>query len=135
MSKQPKSVMVCVTRQKTCERLIRQGALLAQDMGCELSVVHAIHPNESVLGNPDEGAALEHLFEKAKEYGGEMSMLRADDTLEALAKCARDHNARYVIMGVSPQATDSIIDRLRSRLPGVDFIVIGTKSEAEGYIA
>ena len=36
-----KHVLVCVTGQKTCERLIAEGGRLAEELGAELSVVHA----------------------------------------------------------------------------------------------
>ena len=74
--------MVCVTRQKTCERLIRLGALLAGRRGCEMTVVHALRPEDAILGSADESEALEYLFEQTNRYGCEMKMIRAADSAE-----------------------------------------------------
>ena len=67
-------VMVCVTGQLTCERLIRHGAQIAKDEMAELSVVHAAMRIESILGNPHEGEALEYLFSISKQFGADMTI-------------------------------------------------------------
>lgn len=134
--KKPKpKVMVCVTRQRTCERLIRGGALMATKMGYELLVTHVAHRDENVLGSQDEAEALEMLFALTSEYGGEMVMIRCDDKLEGLAKCARKHNGKMIILGASPQHADAVVDALRPKLPDADFVVLEAQSDIEDLIA
>ena len=53
--------MVCVTRQKTCERLIKAGARVAKDAGMAFSVVHVVRPGEQMLDLGEDGAALDYL--------------------------------------------------------------------------
>ena len=80
MPNAPKKTMVCVTVQKTCERLIRAGASLAGGAG--LSVVHVARSGEALLGGSSESEALEYLFRISREYGAEMDMLRSDDVID-----------------------------------------------------
>ena len=124
-------VMVCVTRQKTCERLIRAGADIARAKSHELLVVHAIHPDQMVMGSTEESQALEDLFSLANSFGGEMAMLRAEDTLQALTNCAKNNKVRTVVMGVSPQGDGkgSIVEKLRENLPGVNIIAVPAEGE------
>ena len=56
-------VLVCVTKQKTCERLIKTGARLAKEAGdAELLVVHVLHRDDNILGNMMQGLSLIHIL-------------------------------------------------------------------------
>ena len=44
-------VLVCVTGQKSCERLIEEGASIAQEHNIELSVVHVAKTGNNFLGS------------------------------------------------------------------------------------
>ncbi|MDD3243981.1 MAG: universal stress protein UspA [Eubacteriales bacterium] len=115
-------VMVCVTRQLSCERLIREGAALSSQLGLQLLVVHVVHPEDNFLGNPHEGEALDYLFNIAKEYDAQISLIKHNDVLDSLTGYARDHHAAYIVTGQSPEsikADESLIWRLRSALPDV----------------
>lgn len=118
-------VMVCVTRQKTCERLITKGAELADAGGASLHVVHAVRIGENFLGNAFEGEALEYLFTAAQLYNGQLAVLRAEDAEETLTQYAIAHAAKAVVMGKSPEGTpESFEGRMRKRLPLVEVIVV-----------
>ena len=121
---QGNKVMVCVTRQKNCERLIHQGALFAQANNMELLVVHAVRPNDAIMGSLDEARALDYLFSVCRDYNATMTMIRNADTLEALVKFAGDNSVGMMIMGASPQRVNSIVDRIKSRLPAMSFLVV-----------
>lgn len=92
-------VLVCVTGQKNCERLIREGSAVAKDAGLELSVLHVAKPGASFLGSPVEGEAIEYLYGISSEYGADMTVLRAEDTVEAIVNFARKSEALVIIMG------------------------------------
>jgi len=112
-------VMVCVTGQLTCERLIRAGAQLAQKEAAELSVVHVARMNQNVLGNPMEGEALEYLFSISREFGADMTLLRDDNTLAALTNHAKKIGATHVVMGVSDRKGADFSYALQAALPHV----------------
>ena len=119
-------VMVCVTRQKTCERLIKIGQKLVNGQDGTLNVVHVTKTGVHVLGNPDEGEALEYLFQVSKEAGADMTVLRSDNILNTLLDFAKKNQITEIVMGESPDpnSNDSIIHNMEYMLPGIKFNVI-----------
>ncbi len=118
-------VMVCVTRQRTCERLITFGEQLAKERALPLHVVHAVKTGENFLGNAYEGEALEYLFTAAQLSDGELTVLRADNVENALADYAQTHDASVMILGQSPEtAESSFVGRMELRLPSVQILAI-----------
>ena len=102
-----KDVLVCVTRQKTCERLIKEGARLAGSDD-ELYVVNVSPDGWSLLGKQYEGAdqaaeALEYLFEISKNYGAHMTVLRSEDVVKALVDFLNKKIISTVILGGSKE--------------------------------
>ena len=118
-------IMVCVTRQKTCERLIQIGKKLVNGEG-KLTVVHVIKSEANVLGNPDEGEALEYLFQVSKQAGANMAVLRSDDILNTLLGYAKKNHITEIVMGESPDpgSGNSIIRNMEHMLPSIKFNVI-----------
>lgn len=115
--------MVCVTVQKTCERLIREGAALSGDAG--LRVVHVVRPGAAVLGEGNESNALEYLFRISREYGAEMDMLRADDVIATIVDFAARNGIVNLVIGATPAKSQvDVAATLRARLPGVRIFVI-----------
>ncbi|HHU49551.1 MAG: universal stress protein UspA [Caldicoprobacterales bacterium] len=119
-------VMVCVTRQKTCERLIKIGQKLVDGQKGTLNVVHVTKTGVNVFGNPDEGEALEYLFQVSKQAGAEMTVLRSDNILNTLLDFAKKNKITEIVMGESPDpnSSESIIHNMEYMLPGVKFNVI-----------
>ena len=121
-------ILVCVTGQKHCEKLIREGAALAKQREGRVSVVHVAAQGDVFLGNPKEGEALEYLFRAAAAQGAEMAVLRASDVLDALTDFARERQVDCVVLGVGKGRTGSeFADQLRARLPGVEVRSIYTQ--------
>jgi len=106
-----KNVMVCVTQQKTCERLIKYGhEFLGNDVG-ELFIIHVAHYQFKFLGNNQEGEALEYLYEKALEYGANLTVVRSNHVLDTLVDLVDKNDISYVVLGESGvvKAADSLI--------------------------
>lgn len=123
MPREKKRTMVCVTVQKTCERLIRHGAALAGSAG--LSVVHVARGGEKLLGADSDGEALEYLFHIAREYGAEMDMLRSDDVFGTIIDFARKNNIENIVLGASgARESFGLSERLRLSLPGVSVVIV-----------
>lgn len=132
--RQREKIMVCVTRQITCERLIHYGAELAEQMGADLLVAHATRPDEPALGNADEAQALEMLSGLTFRHGGEMCMLRAEDVFEGLADCAKKNGVELMIMGSSPEKAEPVSRRMRELMPKVNLIVLDAEDEGQGQV-
>lgn len=127
-------IMVCVTNQRSCERLIRRGMELA-DEGTGMHVVHCVQTGHNFMGTPFEADAIEYLFTAAQVAGAELTMLRADDVDDALVQYALDNNVGLIVMGASPErnrGADSIILRLQRRLPDVMFDIVKQEERHNG---
>lgn len=123
MFKTPR-IMICVTRQRTCERLIQEGRNLALQTGGELYVVHAIKNGENYLGNPNEGEALEYLFQVSKEVGAEINVLRSKNVVKTLVDFAKKQRITIMVVGTAPDTQQhNIIHNLQCLLPAIDFVV------------
>lgn len=121
-----KNVMVCVTQQRTCDRLIRYGhEFLGEDQG-ELFIIHVTHDQIKLLGNSKEGEALEYLYEKALEFGANLTVVRSANVLDTLASLVEKNQITHVILGESGERDNhSVINRLRSKIKDeVSLVVI-----------
>ncbi|PWM04392.1 MAG: hypothetical protein DBY06_03070 [Clostridiales bacterium] len=119
--------MVCVTTQKSCDKLIAKGVERAAGQGA-LHVVHCVQTGHNFMGTPFEGDAIEYLFTAAQLAGAELDLLRAKDVENALVEYAVSHGIHVMVLGAGSsgsQPKDSLIARLQRRLPEVEFVVVG----------
>lgn len=100
------NVLVCVTKQKTCERLIKAASKLTAKDG-NLRVLHVAKHSWNILDNSRESEALEYLFKVSKEYGADMTMLRADNISKTIADFALENNIDLVVLGQSTNEQDN----------------------------
>ena len=101
-------VLVCVTGQKSCERLIEEGASIASEHNIELSVVHVAKTGNNFLGSASstsEAEALEYLFGISKIYDADMTMLRSDDVIPTIVSYARKMNAAVAAVPHAAETT------------------------------
>lgn len=121
------NILVCVTQQKTCERLIKRGAELKRNNEkSELYVVHVAKEGDNFLNNPLQDDALEYLFEISKEHGASMTVLRSNLIAKTIAEFARTHNVSDIVLGSSPSdyRNNSIIVEIKSLLPEIQFHIV-----------
>ncbi|NLJ40287.1 MAG: universal stress protein UspA [Clostridiales bacterium] len=120
------NVLICVTRQKSCERLIKAGFDESQKSGGKPYVIHVAPIGENFLGNPREDEALECLFDISKQVGAEMTVLRSDDIVSVLKDYSEKHEIGIMILGESPKSKKEggFIRQLRKGLHGVEFIIV-----------
>lgn len=119
------TVLACVTTQKNCRFVIERAAEIAQSRLEALTVVHVARPGFHFLGQEEEGAALEYLFETAKQHGADMNVIRSDDVVHTLSRLVRGQHVGCMVMGMSRNQLESdIIELLRARLPKVEFEIV-----------
>lgn len=122
-----KNVMVCVTQQRTCERLIQFGYnFLGEEKG-ELFVIHVIGKQYKFLGNARDGDALEYLFEISHDYGANLTVIRSDDILKTLIDLIKKNEITHIIMGESGKESgnsDTIIGKLTNKVMGQAEVVV-----------
>lgn len=97
-----KNILVCVTQQKNCERLIHEAHELAKESKGELHVINVVKDDWHFLGSAKESEALEYLFNISKNIGASLAVLKSDDIAGAIAQYADDNNISCIILGKSP---------------------------------
>ncbi|MDK9709980.1 universal stress protein [Acidaminobacter sp.] len=112
-----RKIMVCVTQQKSCERLIKRGAELCKPQD-ELLVVHVVKENWRYFGKLKEADALEYLFDISKAYDATLSVIKEMDIEGALTKFAYEEQVDTIVMGESLETTkqQNMINRLENKL-------------------
>lgn len=125
------NIMVCVTGQKTCQRLIDYGKNLLASEEDRLFVIHVSAAAGHFLDTKEEGEALDFLYEKAMEAGASLTVEKADDVIGALARIAEENGITKVVAGQSRGesrevgAAGSFLDRLKEQLTaGTELIVV-----------
>lgn len=122
------NIMVCVTQQKTCERLIKKGAALKLNIKGNLYVIHVAKEGTTVnLGNSKNGngSALEYLFNISKGVGADLTVLWADDITKAIENFVKDKSIGFIILGESPNDGDKgVIADLKKDLPECELYIM-----------
>lgn len=121
-----KNILVCVTQQKTCERLIKKASEMLNKNSVEIFVIHVAKNNWNFLDNVKEGDALEYLFEISKSIGANLTVLRSDKIVETISDFAKENSIGYIILGQSPEihSENNFHNELRSILPNIEFCIV-----------
>ena len=128
------NVLVCVTQQKTCDRLIRYGRELVEGCGGELMVVHIAQYDLSKLAENDDAASLEYLYQKALEYGTNLMIIRSGNVAATLISLIERNNISKIVMGMTRHADekDGTTEAFKSMLhEDVQVIVVPEEEEDE----
>jgi K+-sensing histidine kinase KdpD len=99
-----KNIMVCVTQQRTCDRLIKCGHDALGDREGKLFIIHVAPKDVKLLGSSREGEALDYLYGKAIEYGANLTVVRSNNILDTLVDLVQKNQISEVILGESNQA-------------------------------
>ncbi|MEG2207511.1 MAG: hypothetical protein RR065_05350, partial [Clostridia bacterium] len=99
-------ILVLVTLQRACARLIRTGIDMAFQQNAPMLVLHIAPKNGKAMGEPSINAkALDYLYALSGEAGAEMCVLTSDVPVTAMANYAQQHGVKQVIMGGGQQAS------------------------------
>lgn len=121
------NIMVCVTKQRTCQRLIDYGKTL---MGSDdtIHIIHVAGSDYNFLGDSEENKALEFLYEKSREVGADLTVLKSDDTILTLCSLAKENEITKMVVGASGEVAESassFLGELRTRLDkAVELIIL-----------
>ncbi|HNW86304.1 MAG TPA: universal stress protein [Candidatus Limiplasma sp.] len=116
-------ILVLVTLQRACARLIRRGVDIALQDHCTLHVLHVVanepHPAcEAAI----DAQALDYLYALAGEADAQMTVLTADVAVTAMAEFAAQQGVKKIVMGGGEQAS-GIAETLSELLPGVQVMI------------
>ncbi len=93
-------IMVCVTPQKSCDRLIKVGHDRARETKGEFSVVY-VNKDDDLHKHLEEHEILIELFNNAQKLRGSVSILSGKKVYETLAQFATDNKVNEIIVGKS----------------------------------
>lgn len=113
-----KNILVCVTQQKTCERLIKNANELLKKYKGDLYIINVVKNDVNFLDSNTESEALEYLFGISKSIGANLSVLKSDDIPGTIARYADENNIHCIILGKSPEKSKEIrfLNKLKSML-------------------
>jgi len=93
-------IMVCVTPQKSCKRLIEKGAARAKEKDGQFAVIY-VNNKTNLNRELKEHKILLELFELAKDFGGTVSILSGENVYATLAEFAKENQITHIIVGKS----------------------------------
>ncbi|SNX54429.1 universal stress protein [Thermoanaerobacterium sp. RBIITD] len=101
-------IMVCVTPQKSCRRLVERGAERAKETDGEFCVVY-VNKNNDIYKDLKEHRILLELFEMAQKRGGRVSILVGKKISDTLAEFARENDITEIIVGKSLRSAFDVL--------------------------
>ena len=117
-------ILVLVTLQRACARLIRRGADMALRDHCPLHALHVVVKDaQADLENAIDAQVLDYLYALAGEAGAQMTVLTAEVAVTAIAEFASRQGVKKVVMGGGDQAC-GIAETLSEMLPGVQVMIV-----------
>lgn len=123
------NIMVCVTKQRTCERLIQYGRLLRDKLNGELHIIHVAGEGINFLGYTKEPEALEYLFDISKKAGADLTVLRSKNIEDTIFGFIEENCINHIVLGEpTNDSNDSgIISVLKDKFPVCDFHLISSE--------
>lgn len=121
-------IMVCVTGQRSCERLITHGVRRSAPDGSgnrpPIYVVHCVQNGQRIMNSKDEADAMDYLFTCAQYAGAELTVLRTDSVEQAIADFAHSHEVGVIILGAPGEQGEhngKFARGLQELLPEIEF--------------
>ncbi len=119
--KKSKTVLVCVTGQHDCDRLIRTGKKIADELSLPLKVL-CVQPTSA--GFETDCEELEYLRETARDAGAEMTVYFHDDAPLMTVSVAKKIGASHIVTGMAGVPASDFIDIVHRLLPSVPITMV-----------
>lgn len=120
------SVLVCVTGQYDCDRLIEAGFEQAVEMGWDLHVLCVHTPTNDLSYFSDE---VEYLYRTAKDLSADMTVFFSDNAPICTADFARKINARLLVTGMPDERPNGFVLTLHELLPRLQITMVTKEGE------
>lgn len=112
--KSNKTVLVCVTGQHDCDRLIRTGRKLADELALPLRVLCIQPASFGIQGNSEE---LEYLRQTARDSDAEMTVYFNDDAPLMAVSVAKKLGAKHIVTGMPEAPVNGFVELIHKLLP------------------
>lgn len=115
------TVLVCVTGQKDCDRLIRAGRKLAGESGAALQVL-CVQPASA--GYDASCEELEYLRQTARDAKAEMTVIFNDDAPLVAVGFAKQIGAAHFVTGMAEAPVNGFIELIHKLLPEIPISMV-----------
>ena len=115
------SVLVCVTWQMSCDRLIKTGKNIADKYNLDLQVACVQKPATDFV---IDSGVIEYLYKSSKEVGAEMTVFFNDDAPFIISAFAKKKNAVYIVTGMNGNKINGFISAVHKLLPDVTISMV-----------
>ncbi len=129
-----KNVLVCVTGQRSCARLISYGKELIDGDGGNMMVVHIAGYELSKLAEGDLAENLEFLHRCAVEHECNLTIIRSDNVVATMVSLINKFDIQRIVLGETRKTNekDSTTNAFKDLLhDDVQIIVVPEEEEAE----
>ena len=108
-------VLVCVTNQRDCVRLIEAGIKISEMIEDSKVCVFSVRPQNAA--GQELGEALEYLRHQAVSNDADMMIVFDNDAVTATVEYAQNSGTVQIVTGIAGNGTSGFIDNLRNKLP------------------
>ncbi len=108
------SVLVCVTSQYDCDRLINAGFEIATDKGYDLHVLCVHTPVSNAAFLSDE---IEYLYQTSKSLYADMTIAFNDNAPQTTVDFAKRINAKVIVTGMPDNRKNGFVDTVYDLMP------------------
>lgn len=122
MTKKHPCIMVCVTPQQSCSRLIEAGARMAKEENLQLEVISVFKQSSGL--NANENNVLENLFEYAKKFNASMNIFFNDSPAIVVAAVSKKLNASTLVTGFPAEGSSGFIARIHEFVPDLPITMV-----------
>lgn len=119
-------VLVCVTSQPDCERLIRAGQKIAEEQHAPLQVVSIQRAEECFQPNSE---VLEHLHQQAKAVNAEMTIYFNDSPAITAAVHAVKESAVNIVMGFPKENSAHFVEDVHMLAPDIPISMVDSDNK------
>ena len=102
-----KNVLVCVTGQRSCERLIRYGKELIEGDGGNMMVAHIAGYDLTELKEGDLAENLEFLHHCALEHEANLTIIRSDNVVGTMVSLINRFDISRLVLGETRKPNES----------------------------
>ena len=117
-----KTVLVCVTAQKSSEGLVKAGRSIAERSGAALEVVSVLPIADSE--KPIDCQALEIIYRTAKNYGGEVAVYFSNDPTLTVAAHIAKRKPLTLVAGFPSENSNNFVAAIHLMLPDVPVTMV-----------
>lgn len=115
------SVMVCVTGQRDCDRLIRAGKKISEERGISMQVL-CVQPTSS--GYDASGDELEYLRQTARDASAEMSVFFNDEAALVAVSYLKKIGATHIVTGMAETPVNGFVEVIHKLVPNIPISMV-----------